>query len=525
MKKNFIRFLSTALMLALVVSLAGCKPSDAGNSTTIQGGGNAEGKLFAEPTDISIVISSHVSWPFNENWVILKYITEATNANLKITTLPSAEQATKLNLMMASPETLPDLLHTFTKKTVDDYAYSGAYLAYDDHMDLMPNFQKFWATVPEAEREEIFSQRTCADGKMYSAPSYGTHTVNGLRTWMYRQDIFEKHNLQVPTTADEMFEVAKKLKELYPDSYPIAFRDGWNKIQEWGASWQPYLSPGAYYDYTDSTWKYGGTEPVMKDFVEYFIKLKDNGLVPPDYITMETKTWEELMSTDRGFMTLDYIVRIDFFNKPNRMENPDYTLALMAPPKPDTPKGDHKLTKSNLDFNGYCVCNTGKTKNEENAFRFVDWMYSDEAAELLSWGKEGETYDVVDGKKQFILEGEEEPQNKYGFATYGMFQRLYTESNEALYTDEQVEACHEVLQYLEPNSYPLLWLSLDEDEQREASQINDSLNAYNSENLTKFLLGQRPMSEWDAFQKGFENLQVDDLLEIYTVALNRVLKK
>ena len=81
------------------------------------------------------------------------------------------------------------------------------------------------------------------------------------------------------------------------------------------------------------------------------------------------------------------------------------------------------------------------------------------------------------------------------------------------------------MQYLEPNSYPLLWLSLDEDEQREASQINDSLNAYNSENLTKFLLGQRPMSEWDAFQKGFENLQVDDLLEIYTVALNRVLKK
>ena len=49
----------------------------------------------------------------------------------------------------------------------------------------------------------------------------------------------------------------------------------------------------------------------MKDMVEYYKKLVDNQLVPPDFLTIDTKSWEELMSTDRGFITNDYISRID----------------------------------------------------------------------------------------------------------------------------------------------------------------------------------------------------------------------
>ena len=44
------------------------------------------------------------------------------------------------------------------------------------------------------------------------------------------------------------------------------------------------------------------------------------------------------------------------------------------------------------------ICNTGKEKNR-NAIKFMNWLYSDEAMELTSWGKAGETYEVVDGKR------------------------------------------------------------------------------------------------------------------------------
>ena len=52
--------------------------------------------------------------------------------------------------------------------------------------------------IPEVERDEITAQRTAADGKIYSAWSYGTHTISNMRPRIYRKDTFEKHNLKVP---------------------------------------------------------------------------------------------------------------------------------------------------------------------------------------------------------------------------------------------------------------------------------------------------------------------------------------
>ncbi|MEI0736314.1 hypothetical protein VQ056_05980 [Paenibacillus sp. JTLBN-2024] len=44
--------------------------------------------------------------------------------------------------------------------------------------------------------------------------------------WLYREDVFKKHNLAVPKTYEELHQVLKKLKELYPESYPLSMRFG-----------------------------------------------------------------------------------------------------------------------------------------------------------------------------------------------------------------------------------------------------------------------------------------------------------
>ena len=509
-----------AFLLAAVIAVgaAGCAPkSDTPANGGAQSGRNAaDDKLFSEPTEVSMVIGSHVSWPYNENWMVWELIEEATNAKLNIQAIPGADFATKIPLMMASPDTLPDLLHTWQKReVVDAHALSGAFVAFDDHPELLTNFYAFWDSLPAEEKTDAFARRTSGDGKIYSAPSYGTQTVSGLYTWMYRKDIFEKHSLEVPTTSEELYQTAKKLKELYPESYPLCFRDGIGKLLLWGPSWQPYMSHLQYYDYTDNTWKFGPQQPAMKEMVEYFLKLKNEELIPPDYITMETKSWEELMTTDRGFISLDYIVRLDYYNLPMRQQNPDYTLALMAPPKPDYPGSSQVISKTNADYSGFSVCNTSKAERIENAFRFVDWMYTDKACELLSWGKEGVSYTQEGDEKSFILTGDETPQLKYGLGTYGTYQRMETAANEAMYSKEQIEACHQVLPYLEPYTNPSNYLPFTEDQSRELAAISDDLRDYVVENLSKFLLGQRPMSEWDTFVAGLDDMGVVRLLELY----------
>ena len=515
-----IRILAAALSTLMLLASCGQKPGAESGRTEQSGAG--EGKLFTAPTELDLVITSHVSWPYNENWEVWKYFKEATGAEFNIQAIPGADLETKLPLMMASPESLPDLIYMYAKSQVDAHALSGAFVSLDDRMEEMPNYRAFLESLPEETAEELVRQRTSGDGKVYSAPCYGTQTVTNLRTWLYREDIFKKHKLKAPETFEELYQVCKKLKELYPESYPLCFREGLFKLEDIGPSWQSYFSYLPYYDFDAEEWRCGAQEPVMKEIVEYFLKLKKEDLVPPNYTTIETKSWEELMSTDRGFITFDYVVRIDFFNTPNRQTNPEYTLTMMAPPKPDVATGSQRLNKTNLDFSGYSICNTGKEERIRNAVKLVDWMYTDEAQELLSWGKEGETYKEEKGKRTYILEEGEQPQTRYGFATSGTYQRMNEEAFEATYTEENVASSRKVLEYLQPYANPLNWLPMNDEEASRENQLRVELRSYAEEELSKFLLGQKPMSEWDGFVEGLKQMGVDELLGIYDAAYKRV---
>ncbi len=514
MKKMFKRAIALLSAASLMLSIAACAPN-----------GNTGGTVSEDgKSKLSAIVGSHVSWPYNENWVIWDYIEEAANVDLELTAIPGSDLSTKLPLMMASPEKFPDMMHTWMKETVDDYALSGAYMCFEDYLDIMPNYSKFLESLDETEYKELTAQHTSGDGKMYSAIATGRTGASGY-TWMYRKDVFDKHGLQVPTTAEELYQVAKKLKELYPDSYPLCFRDGLGKLIVWGPAWQDDFTFRVYYDYAKGEWKYGAREPVAREMVEYFLKLKNEGLVPPDYITMPTKSWEELMTTDCGFITMDYLVRIDFFNNASRVENPEYTMALMAPPVPATEGGEARVMKSNIDLSGYCVFNTGDNARTENAFKFIDWMYSDEAYDLLSWGKEGETYTVDDsGARKFILTGDETPQMKFGIGTYGTYQKADPAANEESYSAEQVAAFREVEKYHEEFVNPESWITFSEEEADALAAVREDVNSYAEEGLSMFMLGQRPISEWDSFVAGLNEMGVDTMLEIYKTAFDRATK-
>lgn len=518
MKKSTLKRLTAlALAGAMALSLAAC-----GNN-----GNNPSSSGSDDVTELNIIMGSHASWPYQEDWPIWDWIEEATNLKLNIQAIPGADFNTKIPLILASPDSLPDLIHMTSFTTVNQNTSSGAFVAISDNLDKMPNYTAFMDSLPETEREELEAQRTAGDGKMYFPPVYGTQTVMNLRTWMYRKDIFEKNNLQVPTTETELYEVSKKLKQLYPESYPLAFRTGLGQIDVMGPMWKNNFAWALYYDFQNEKWCWGAQDSdTMFHIIEFFRKMHDEGLVPPDFLTINSKSWEELVSTDRGFMMPEYLVRIDFFNLIGRGENPDYTWAVMAPPKGDTPGGQSKISKLNLDPTGYVVCNTGNEARINKSLWFVDWMYSDEGTDLLSWGKEGESYTTdANGKRTFILDAskDETVGSKYGIGTYGVYQR--TTSFEESYSEEQREQGKLAYSYTEDNVNPVLWLPLNDEEQKVYDELYTSLVSYTEESLSKFIMGQTPMSEWDNFQNGLKDMGIETVLEAYTSAYNRIMGK
>lgn len=513
----FKRLTACLLIVFMVLTFVSCgksadntKKTDSQEQTSLPNAGTGDGKIFNTPTKITLMIGSHASYPYQENWVVWKYIREATGAEFEMQVVPNADYNTKLNLVISSG-TVPDAVFLTDTKSSKQYGPSGVYVNIMENLDKLPYFTKWRKTASDSEN--ILTTYKAFDNKIYQFPLYGTALTNNMRSWMYRKDIFDKNELKVPTNYEEMYNVCKKLKALYPDSYPFCDRGGIDKLGTVGAEWGTGLY--GYYNFDTKKWLYGAIEDNFKEMILWYNKMFKEGLMPQDFLSMDVKGWQELMSAGRGFITSDYTMRIDFFNVPARQTNPQYTLDYMAPPKGGE-NGSNIMPKLNNTYAGYSVFNTGNKEKQDNVIKFVDWLYSDKAREITSWGKEGETYKVVNGKREFIDDGKGTTmQILYGFRTPGTNQNVDTESLLAKYTPESLKAFYDSENASQKNANPVGWLAYNESDQATVDQLTTAIETYVEEQVSKFIVGQKPISEWDAYVKQVKTLGVDKLLEVY----------
>ena len=393
---------SLALILALIMllSLAACK----GNTNSE----NANSEMGEKPV-IVMTVPSSASWPVDEEWVIWDYMEEGAGVELDLRAIPEGEVATKYTVMFTSPETLPDVV-AFTGPTgYRTFHNQGALIAFEDLEEYMPAYNAWVDGLSEDEYNQSVKVRKAADGKIYYSPSSGREGVVGARCWLYRQDIFEKHNLSTPTTFNELYEVCRELKSLYPDSYPLAIRGGFDCIDAAAPSFEKWWNHLAYYDFDAEKWYWGAREEAAVEIVEFYKKMYDEKLIPLDFVTLAPTSWEELIVTDRGFITPHFQTRIDFFVPLVKDNNPNFKLQAFKPPVANPERGVPALPRRDVESVGVSISNTMNEERIANAARFVDWYYTDEGKQLLSWGKEGETYEVVNGKKKFITDEKGNP--------------------------------------------------------------------------------------------------------------------
>jgi len=528
MKKRILAILAA---VAIFLSLAACTQSSSnvetpntGTNETTNETTNEGALLFEEPTTIKLMISSSSSWPYKPEWPMWSLFEKYTGADFDILAIPT-DMDTKVNLTMAGPQKdMPDMMVLVAGKSLaNSHGPVGGFVAISDNLDKMPNYKAFWESVPEVERQECMLQRVSGDGKIYLAPNYGIQTVGNTRTWMYRKDIFDKHGLTPPETLDEMYETAKKLKELYPHSYPVCIRSGLQNFDLMGAQWKEYFTLNPYYDYNDGTWHYGAIEPEMKMMVEYFRKLIEEKLIMPDFTTIAASAWEELVSNDMGFMMPEYLLRMDFFNLPARQINPEFTLAAMMPPKANIATGQNKIANLSYELTGYVLCNTGDQKRIDNALKLLDWMYSPEGIQFQSWGEEGVTYEVVDGEKKWLVDELGSPYADLGMGTPGLYQVVEFEANEALYTEEQGIAGDYARPFQQERINPYNILAFPDEKANEVSDLYTEINTYVTEMISKFLSGLESMEKWDSYVETVKGMNVDRLLEMYAERYEEVM--
>ena len=275
-----------------------------------------------------------------------------------------------------------------------------------------------------------------------------------------------------------------------------------------------------YYDNDNDEWRYGPIEDNYLPLVEYLHKFYEEKLIPPDFLSIDTAGWQELMSSDVSFITQDYIGRIDMFNEGNRSANPDYTMLNMAPPA-GFPGGERLDHYAHTNQPGYAIGST--TENMDVALRYIDWTFSEEGRDALSWGIEGETYTIENGEKQWIEDysSPSESRAETGLSLFGTYSWFDYDSHMTLFSDEVKQAYEEDPQY----DAPLVPVpAFTEEEQEIISIKGEEITKHRDQEIAKFIIGERDLSEWDVYVQEIENLGVQELINIHAEAHQRMLE-
>jgi putative aldouronate transport system substrate-binding protein len=159
----------------------------------------------------------------------------------------------------------------------------------------------------------------------------------------------------------------------------------------------------------------------------------------------------------------------------------------------------------------------------KDVMRYFDFMYSDEGKQIASWGKEGETYTVENGKNKYKPEYTSfaDLRIKTGIVTPGSYVAMDFDAYVNL-SSPQLKDAFKMVEGFEAKPQPRP--AFNEKEMETLSTIGQAVNKHRDENIAKFVMGQRNISEWNQYVDEIKNLGLQKMMDEYKAAYERTLK-
>ncbi|RJE86288.1 extracellular solute-binding protein [Paenibacillus sp. 1011MAR3C5] len=414
MKRNRMKqSIIMALALIMVLSLAACTGSKNNENTpTSQPSNNSQPpageatpnpevpawQLDTSPIELSWFVGA--SW-YPHSWgesLASKYVTEKTGVKVKLE-VPSGEANEHITLMMTSGK-LPDLITMGSWENAVKKLWEGDFVYALN--ELADQYDPYFYKVAGDGTLKWYRQD---NGNTYGIPndSYSPNLMQetGMtaanQTFLVRKDLYEEMGSPDLSTPEGFLNALQLLKDKYPEykGQPISpfFAQGnvpygmTEYLQNLLAI--PHEQEGKVYDRI--------TDPNYITWLKTFRTAYERGLINVDFLVDSDTQVEEKTNNARYFMMVREWNGMAAVNPLLAASaNPDsYYIAVDGP---QNSNGDSaKLFPGNMD--GWMVTMISKTtKNPERAIRFLTYLASEEGQRDLFLGKEGETWDMVDGK-------------------------------------------------------------------------------------------------------------------------------
>ncbi|MGO4789133.1 extracellular solute-binding protein [Paenibacillus sp. 2KB_20] len=466
---------------------------------------------------------------------------------IKYNYIPSSEYDEKVKLMIASDD-LTDFFVTPLFYDTTEMAEQGQLLELGQYQDLMPNYMNYISKVKNGMKRV-----TDADGNMFTFKETSTPRFAEDRgmliqnTSAYRYDVFEANNIKIPETLDEFYGAAKKLKELYPDKYPVATK--WNSLRSLFSA--NHIRDEIFWD--GEKYVYGILDEGYKEALQFANKLYAEKLLDPEYTidTDDTLKRKALNGDNLMWLTQWFTTPAEY----TRTADDGKIFAVsLYPDNPKYGKAWQEVVNGNTPDLGWGVYGvSSKVKTPEELIKFIDYQYSDEMIQLITWGIEGTTYTIgEDGVPTFVdsLKTAKDPWlegDKYGMrasrnhnpglqmvsdarAFVDFAATDYTVFN-GKYEEVPIEKAEFLTSLPMPeNDYVPSWLSepsiqLTGSESQRVSEIMNPIKTFVTEEQAKFVAGKNSFDNWQAFIDKVKKMgNIDEALKIYNDAAQRALR-
>lgn len=466
--------------------------------------------------------------PKFEDLLMFKVIQEKFNITFEWTVVPTDPQ-TALGLLVASGD-LPDFIErVVTTDIAQEYGRQGAFIALEDLIDKQaPNLTQQMKANPAYK-----GQTVAPDGHIYFFPRLVEPLPRAWQGYQIRKDWLDKLKLQVPDTMADFEVVLKAFRDKDPNGNGQADEIPWasdprSLIWPFGVGGQGSNNTTDMF-VENKTVKYGPTDPRFKDAITLLARWYAEKLIDQEYLGQSGSQLNTNVLNDKVGSTLgSFAGQLTSWNKLFKAAGKPGQFVGM--PAPMGPTGIRSMMGGHMELDPGCgAAITSTSKYPVELTRMMDFFYSEPGRLVVYFGVEGDTYTMVNGKPVYTDRVAKDPklsimQVLNGYIGYiSQWPSIVPAEHQlSLYDQEGKDALPVSAKTMGDRKIPVLQFS--SAEIKEVQVMLRDINTFVTESLHAFVRGQKPMSEWQAFQDGLKRLNTEKLTALYQTAYTRYLK-
>lgn len=549
-----------------LTALAGCggsagkESAQSGDSGKVSASGEFDARAITEGVELTIAAPENMRVDYATN-KMTKAIEEELGVKLSFVTYPSADYDSKLNIIVQSGATLPDIILKPSASMYTDWADQGAIIALNEYYDD-PNMSANIQDACERTGLDLPHYLMQANGDIYALPRLG-QSIGGEvweKLWVY-QPWLDAIGADVPETTEEFRDVLRKIVASDPNGNGKADEIGLtgDVFGNWDEAWFNCLMSAFVYAHDserriveDGKVGFAYTTEEWREGLRYIKSLFDEGLIPLETLTQDRSQYGAIAKqTDPmqlfsfgywHYLGTDAQVGADYSYIP-ALKGPDGTQYAMYKPA---------LPEAGAVISADC-------KNPEAAFLVCDFMCSEEMSITQRWGERGVNWDYWEDAKGIDKSNYTAAYPGYEISIIAYDDTAFWNGNDlqdASYlqtgcyvwdadilcgiatattgaTEEEqasidfVAKQNEAILACQDSKYRpeeiIDYLPLSADENAQIADAKATLTSYVNEMTCAFLTGSKDLDkDWDSYLTELEKIGIQSVVDVYQVAYDRV---